>query len=63
MQLVLSGDDPMKLDAASSAVERGLRGLSGLGSVSSTASLLRPEVQIVPDPARAADLGLSLIHT
>ena len=59
LQLVLSGDDPVKLDAAASAVERGVRGLSGLGSVSSSASLLRPEVQIVPDPARAADLGVA----
>ena len=35
-------------------VERDLRGLPGLGSVTSSASLLRPEIQIVPDPARAA---------
>jgi len=59
MQLVLSGDDPQSLDAAAAAVERGLRGLKGLGSVSSTASLLRPELQIIPDPARAADLGVA----
>jgi multidrug efflux pump subunit AcrB len=59
MQLVLSGDDPRTLEAAAAAVERDLRGIRGLGSVSSSASLLRPELQIVPDPARAADLGVT----
>jgi len=59
MQLVLSGDDPVALEAAAAAVERDLRRLKGLGSVSSSASLLRPELQIVPDPARAADLGVA----
>ncbi|WP_349999583.1 efflux RND transporter permease subunit [Stenotrophomonas lacuserhaii] len=59
LQLVLSGDDPQRLQEASTALERDLRGIQGLGSVSSTASLLRPEVQIVPDSARAADLGVA----
>ena len=59
MQLVLSGDDAETLSAAAAAVERDLRGLKGLGSISSSASLLRPELQIVPDPARAADLGVT----
>lgn len=59
MMLVLAGDDPQKLNAAAAAVERDLRNIKGLGSVSSSASLLRPELQIVPDPARAADLGVS----
>ncbi|MDR6093886.1 efflux RND transporter permease subunit [Stenotrophomonas sp. SORGH_AS_0321] len=59
LQLVLSGDDPQRLQEASTALERDLRGIEGLGSVTSTASLLRPEVQIVPDSARAADLGVA----
>ena len=59
MQLVLAGDDPEKLHDAAAAVERDLRQLEGLGSISSSASLLRPEIRIVPDPARAADLGVS----
>ncbi|MHC9083581.1 efflux RND transporter permease subunit [Luteimonas sp. RIT-PG2_3] len=59
LQLVLSGDDPQRLQDASLALERDLRGLPGLGSVTSTASLLRPEIQIVPDSARAADMGVS----
>jgi len=59
LQLVLSGDDPQRLQDAATALERDLRGIQGLGSVTSTASLLRPELQIVPNPARAADLGVA----
>ncbi len=59
LQLVLSGDDPQRLQDAAIALERDLRRIKGLGSVTSSASLLRPEIQIVPDPARAADLGVS----
>lgn len=59
MQLVLAGDDPRTLEAAAAAVERDLRGLQGTGSISSSAALLRPELQVVPDPARAADLGVA----
>jgi multidrug efflux pump subunit AcrB len=59
MQLVLSGDDPQRLQDASTALERDLRDIKGLGSVTSSASLLRPEIVITPDPARAADLGVA----
>ncbi len=59
MQLVLSGDDGKTLGEAAAALERELRTLPGLGSVTSTAALLRPEIVIVPDPARAADLGVA----
>jgi multidrug efflux pump subunit AcrB len=59
MQLVLAGEDAATLEAAAAAVERDLRSLKGLGSISSSASLLRPELQIVPDSGRAADLGVA----
>ena len=59
MQLVLSGDDGKTLGEAAAALERDLRTLPGLGSITSTAALLRPEIVIVPDPARAADLGVA----
>ncbi|TDR40751.1 multidrug efflux pump subunit AcrB [Tahibacter aquaticus] len=59
LQLVLAGDNPRLLAEASQALERDLRNLKGLGSVTSTASLLRPEVVITPDPLRAADLGVA----
>jgi len=59
MQLVLAGDDPQRLQEASIALDRDLRTLKGLGSVTSSASVLRPEIIITPDPARAADLGVA----
>jgi multidrug efflux pump subunit AcrB len=59
MQLVLAGDDPQRLSEAAQAIDRDLHTLKGLGSITSSASLLRPEIVIVPDPARAADLGVA----
>ncbi len=59
LQLVLAGDDPQRLLEAAQALDRELRTLKGLGSITSSASLLRPEIVIVPDPARAADLGVA----
>ena len=59
LQLVLAGDDPLKLAAASRDVEREIRQLPGLGTVSSSAALVRPEIIVRPDAARAADLGVS----
>ena len=59
LQLVLAGDDAKTLASASRDVERAIRQIPGLGSVSSTAALVRPEVIVRPDAARAADLGVS----
>ncbi|MBK6745978.1 efflux RND transporter permease subunit [Ottowia sp.] len=57
--LVLQGEDPQALGAAARAVESELRTLPGLGSITSTASLVRPEIAVTPDFARAADLGVT----
>ncbi|MBM3362188.1 MAG: efflux RND transporter permease subunit [Betaproteobacteria bacterium] len=57
--LVLTGDDPRSLQQAALAVEKDLRTIAGLGSIASTASLVRPEITVRPDFARAADLGVS----
>jgi hydrophobe/amphiphile efflux-1 (HAE1) family protein len=59
LQLVLAGDDPKTLANASRYVERAIRQMPGAGGVSSTAALVRPEVIVRPDAARAADLGVS----
>ena len=59
MQLVLSSEDPQALSAAAQALERDLRTLKGIGNVSSSASLVRPEIIVRPDFARAADLGVT----
>jgi multidrug efflux pump subunit AcrB len=58
-QLVLTGEDPQTLLSAATAVERDLRPIPGLGSISSSASLIRTEVAVRPDFARAADLGVN----
>lgn len=60
-EVVLAGNDPEVLTRAAREVEAAVRTLPGLGSVSSTASLLQPEVIITPDPARAADLGVATV--
>jgi len=59
MQLVLKSDDPSALTTAARAVERELRTLNGIGNINSSASLVRPEIIVRPDAARAADLGVT----
>jgi multidrug efflux pump subunit AcrB len=57
--LALTGEDPVALAAAATAVEKDLRTIPGLGSVASSASLVRPELTVRPDFARMADLGVT----
>lgn len=57
--LVLTGDDPATLQRAAVEVEKGIRSLSGLGNVGSTASLVRPEIAVRPNLAWAADRGVT----
>ncbi|WP_326539023.1 efflux RND transporter permease subunit [Pseudorhodoferax sp.] len=57
--LVLSGDDGRVLAQHAQQVERELRTISGIGGVTSTSSLVRPELVVRPDAARAADLGVT----
>ncbi|QAU33445.1 efflux RND transporter permease subunit [Janthinobacterium sp. 17J80-10] len=59
MQLVLRSEDPLALAAAAREVERELRTLQGIGNVNSSAALVRPEIIVRPDFARAADLGVT----
>jgi multidrug efflux pump subunit AcrB len=59
MQLVLRSEDPLALTGAAQAVERELRTLKGIGNVSSSASLVRPEIIVRPDFAKAADMGVT----
>jgi multidrug efflux pump subunit AcrB len=57
--LVLAGQDGATLAAHAAVVERELRGINGIGAVTSSSSLVRPELIVRPDPARAADLGVT----
>ncbi|WP_395010527.1 efflux RND transporter permease subunit, partial [Undibacterium sp.] len=59
LQLVLKSEDPVALLATARQVERELRSLKGVGNVSSSASLVRPEIIVKPDSAKAADLGVT----
>lgn len=59
LDLMLTGDEPETLLKAAQAVESDLRSLPGIGAVKSSASLLRPEIVIRPDFARAAELGIT----
>ena len=58
-QLSLAGEDGEALMLAARQVERELRQIPGIGNVGSNASLVRPEVVVRPDFARAAELGVT----
>ena len=57
--LVLAGEDGDTLSAHAHVVEQELRTIPGIGQVTSTSSLQRPELVVRPDAARAADLGVT----
>ncbi len=57
--VMLTGDDPTTLQQSATVFERDLRTIPGLGSVNSSASLVRQEIAVRPDFARAADLGVT----
>jgi len=57
--VMLTGDDPKALQETATGFERDLRTIPGLGSVTSSASLVRQEIAVRPDFARAADLGVT----
>ena len=59
LEITLASDEPNALEQAGRAVEEELRTLAGIGAVTSSASLQAPEIQIVPDFARAAALGIT----
>ena len=58
-QLSLSGDDPETLMSTARKLERELRTIPNIGSITSSAALIRPELVIRPDFAKAADLGVT----
>ncbi|MBI3897976.1 MAG: efflux RND transporter permease subunit [Gammaproteobacteria bacterium] len=57
--IVLAGEDGEALTAHAHLVERELRTIPGIGNVTSTSSLTRPELIVRPDFAKAADLGVT----
>ena len=59
LQLLFTGEEPQALAAAAQAVQRELRTLPGLGNITSSISLVRPEIIVTPNVARAADMGVT----
>ncbi|WP_129780752.1 efflux RND transporter permease subunit [Peristeroidobacter soli] len=57
--LVMAAEDSQRLAQHAAQVERELRTIPGIGAVTSSSSLVRPELVIRPDFARAADLGVT----
>ncbi len=60
VSIVLKSENPEALTQAANELEKQMRTLPGLVEVNSTASLVKPEILVVPDPARAADLGVTV---
>ncbi|HET7609354.1 MAG TPA: efflux RND transporter permease subunit, partial [Gammaproteobacteria bacterium] len=59
LEVTLVGDEPNRLNLAATNVEREIRSLPGLGMITSSAALQKPEIVIRPDPERAAELGVT----
>jgi multidrug efflux pump subunit AcrB len=59
LEVTLVGDEPNRLNLAAANVEREIRSLPGLGMITSSAALQKPEIVIRPDPGRAAELGVT----
>ncbi|MGM9427872.1 efflux RND transporter permease subunit [Hydrogenophaga sp. MI9] len=57
--LTLTGNDANALSTAARAIERDLRTIQGVGSIQSSAALVRTEINVTPDLQRAADLGVT----
>lgn len=57
--LVLSGKDSRVLEQHALQVEREMRAIAGIGAITSTAQMMRPELTVQTDFARAADLGVT----
>ena len=58
--LVLQSENPEALNQAARTLESEMRTIPGLVEVSSSASLVKPEILVIPDPLRAADLGVTV---
>ncbi|MGF1590614.1 MAG: efflux RND transporter permease subunit [Pleurocapsa sp.] len=60
VSLILRSNNPQILAQTANNLEKQIRAIPGLVDVTTSASLIKPEVIIEPDPQRAADLGVSV---
>ncbi|MCC6203063.1 MAG: efflux RND transporter permease subunit [Gammaproteobacteria bacterium] len=59
LSVTLAGDDPDRLAQAAAAAERAIRAYPGIGTVTSSAALMKPEIVVRPLAERAAELGVT----
>jgi len=59
LDVTLASDDAAALTRSTQAVLKDLRGIPGIGNVSDSSALQRPEVQVKPDPQRMAEQGVT----
>jgi multidrug efflux pump subunit AcrB len=59
LQIILASDNYEALATAAKYVLQDLRTLQGVGNITSDVSLQRPEIHIIPDFNRIADLGIT----
>jgi multidrug efflux pump subunit AcrB len=60
LSIVLKSENAPALKQAADALERQMRQIPGLVEVTSSASLVKPEILITPNVERAGDLGVSV---
>ncbi|MFW6358736.1 MAG: efflux RND transporter permease subunit, partial [Chroococcales cyanobacterium] len=60
LSIVLKSEDAPTLKQTADALEAQMREIPGLVEVTSSASLVKPEIVIIPNTQRAADLGVSV---
>ena len=60
LTIVLQSENPQALKKAADDLEKEMRSVPGLVEATSSASLVKPEILVVPKPQRAADLGVSV---
>ena len=60
VSLILRSNNPDILVETANNLEKQMRQIPGLVEVTSSTSLVKPEIIIEPDPQRAADLGVSV---
>ncbi len=60
LKVLLTSDDGAALNRTASELEEQIRGISGLSDIVSSASLKKPEIQVMPDFSRASEQGINV---
>ncbi|BCO25815.1 multidrug resistance protein MdtC [Rhodoferax lithotrophicus] len=59
LDVTLASDDALALNQAAAALIKDLRTLKGIGNITDSSSLQRPEIHVRPDPVRMAEQGVT----